>query len=174
MSALASTFHSPVSFVNHLHRRLRFETVRAAPDAVPVPRILLIDSDPVFVHAFERLARNYQIPLAMLESNLQLRELEKWPHDLVLLDWESNGGEFSAEVAFDIGFESGGTPVLMIGLDPPGREQQKKWNDCVFGFSDKHHGAEAVLSDALLAFSTMRRRLPYRTSGRERGNLQEL
>jgi len=173
MPAFPSTFQRPVSFVNHLPRRLRFESGRTVPAVEPVPRILLIDSDPVFSYVFERESHKYQIPLATLESNLQLRDLAKWPYDLVILDWESNGGEFAAEVAYDIGVESGGTPVLMIGLAPPNGVQQKTWTDNVYGFSDKHHGADAVLSDALLAFATMTRRPPTRL-GRGRSYLREV
>jgi len=173
MTAYASTFQRPVSFVNHLPRRLRFENGRTMPAVAPVRHILLIDSDPVFVYAFEREAHKYQIPLATLESNLQLRDMAKWPYDLVILDWESNGGEFAAEVASDIGVESGGTAVLLIGLHFPNSVQQRPWTDNVYGFSDKHQGADAVLSDALLAFARMKRRLPRR-SGRGRSHLWEV
>ena len=157
MTASLVTTQRPVPFVNHLPRWLRFDRSRTIPSHMPVPRILLIDSDFVFTQAFEREASKFQIPVATSDSNLNLMELSKWPYDIVILDLESNGGEFAAEVAHDISNESGGIPILMIGTGPPSLAQQYTWSDSISAFSDKHQGAAAVLSDALQALATMKR-----------------
>jgi hypothetical protein len=143
-------------------RKPAFE-IELAPSAMSIPNTLLIDSDPLFAYAFEREARKYHVPVRTFDSILALDRDLRWDYDLVIFDIDTVGGEFLTEIADDIEASHGYVPILAIGTGQPGRVDRRNWEGSVRGFSDKTWGVDAVLSDALQAFSSCTKNLPKKS-----------
>jgi len=138
--------------------------VTALSAALP-HRILLIDSDAHFTEAFVRMAADMHVTVSVIDSNLTTSQLPLWTFDLIVLDRETNGGEFAGEVASDMVGDSMQIPVLIAGREAPDLSEQQSWTDNVLGFSDKKLGVESVLGDALSAYSTVKAGLENRKAG---------
>lgn len=128
----------------------------AVPAASPVPKVLLIDGDQVFARVFRDDAVASGVPVRTVSSHLSLSPAATGPFDLILLDWETAGEEFTAEVARDMGLREKPQPVMIIGDHRLKRLPKKYWPKNVLGYSDKRLGSEAVLADALLRYEIYR------------------
>ena len=116
-----------------------------APFVSPIPRVLLIDSDPVFTYAFESVATRFCVPLYITDSHLSLKENDFERFDLLLIDAESIGADHLGEVIDDI-LKS--HPALRImALISPGLNLDAKVKTV-----SKEFGAESLLNDVLCSY----------------------
>lgn len=105
-------------------------------------------------YTFGELAKRYHVSTRWLESVTSLSHDVPWDYDLVILDWDSSGGEFVLDVARDIRGTSGDINVLVIGYQEPSKAEMANWKGIIHGFSSKSLGVESVFNDAIKTYAT--------------------
>ncbi len=119
---------------------------------MPTPRILLVDDDPIFCCAFEKLASRYHVPVVTFDSFREFDNKPNWDYDMVLMDYnlgKLNGIQFAEYIEQTVG----DVPLLLVSGTHRKKSAIEPWPKLIRGFSNKERGLEAVFDDAMRVFA---------------------
>jgi len=133
-------------------RHVKMPTMdRSEVTASPVPRVALVDPDPVFCYAFKYRARQNRVPVTNFDSVLTVQKSEKRGYDLAVINSDSLQEE---EAWFaNLLFRREGIPILLVGNNEPAFEAFARWPGEQVSFSSKAQSSEAILADALALYA---------------------
>jgi CheY-like chemotaxis protein len=122
-----------------------------------VPKILVIDDDPMFCYAFQRFARLRQVPVNTFDSFGDFEKERNWSYDMVIMDYDLgslDGVEFAEYIEDTIGY----VPTLMISSTDRQQDYDSPWPEIIEGFSNKKKGLDNIFDDAIRTYAIGRMR----------------
>ncbi len=122
-----------------------------------IPRILVVDDDPMFCYAFQRFAKLRQVPVGIYETIEDFEKTKDWAYDLVVMDFDLgslSGVEFAEYIENAIGY----VPTLLVSCADREQEFGSPWPDLIEGFSNKEKGLENIFDDAIKTYAIGRMR----------------
>lgn len=114
--------------------------------ASDIPRILVVDDDPLFRRKILREAKKYNVPLTVCASPQELGRLDRRDFDVALIDHFLDEDVFGTDVASIMG----PTPVILMSTLPKHCvEDSGEWPTSIRRFVRKDKGFQALLETAI-------------------------
>lgn len=113
-----------------------------------MPRILLVDDDPIFCKVMQRLAQNYRSPLTVVSSVAKMPETPDNAFDVAVIDYDL-GCVTGLELIACLREQGLNIPVVLVSGTR--RAVGPQWNDTIHEFVNKAAGPCAILDAAFEA-----------------------
>lgn len=115
-----------------------------------IPRILLVDDDPVFGKILTRLAEQSRVHLTYCRSLDELGEKAWWQFQAAIVDFDL-GNSTGLELIAQLERILGPMPVILVSQGHLVDVAPNRWPASVKGFIDKALGHVAILEAAIAA-----------------------
>ena len=122
-----------------------------------MPKILLVDDDPLYVRAFVRFANSSDVPVAAITSLQAFEALENWDFDVAVIDYDlrsATGLEFAAALEQKIG----AMPMLLISNSDQHQTRDADWPASIGWFVNKEKGFRSIIDTAASLYEATPRR----------------
>jgi len=112
---------------------------------VRIPKILLVDDDPIFGAIMRRTAKDVKVDLTFCQSIAELGELRNLDFDVAVIDYDL-GSVTGTELSEYLEKYAGQLPVVLVSNTQ--RANSETWSQLVKDFVHKKMGAKAIFKAA--------------------------
>jgi CheY-like chemotaxis protein len=114
-----------------------------------VPRVLVVDDDPMFGRMMEVLGQRYGVPMTVCRGAEDLANLPMWDFDVCIVDYDL--GRYGAANGIELAtyLESRISGLAVVLVSQTSTISQRQWPQSIRRFVPKSLGAYAILNAGL-------------------------